>query len=121
MEKLSALASPVCGEAARHCFQAYLSMTAVDSICRRSPPVPQQSNTFPRCREGATADSCSLILDVPTNSLSSPIHWLRAEAQNAGRHYRQLVIAGDHVFYKVLENKALVVVAQQTVSSRQLS
>ena len=55
-----------------------------------------------------------------TNLLSSSESQAKAEDQNAAATTAQIVLAVDQSFYNVLETKALVVVAQQTVDSRQL-
>ena len=44
----------------------------------------------------------------------------KAEEQNAAATIAEITLAVDQAFYSVLETKALVTVAEQTVSSRQL-
>jgi outer membrane protein len=52
--------------------------------------------------------------------LSSSEYQAKAEDQNAAATTAQVVLAVDQAFYNVLETKALVTVAQQTVEARQL-
>ena len=55
-----------------------------------------------------------------TNLLSSSDYLAKAEDQNSAATTAQIILAVDQAFYNVLETKALVAVALQTVDSRQI-
>jgi outer membrane protein len=101
---------------------AYLSVTAVDSNpgSRLAAGGLNNSILFPRAAEGATVGQLITDFGRSTNLLSSSEAQAKAEDQNAAATTAQIILAVDQSFYNVLETKALVVVAQQTVDSRQL-
>jgi outer membrane protein len=57
---------------------------------------------------------------VPRSLLSSSDYLAKAEDQNSAATTAQIILAVDQAFYNVLETKALVAVALQTVDSRQI-
>jgi outer membrane protein len=101
---------------------AYLSVTAVDSNpgSRLAAGGLNNSILFPRAAAGATVGQLITDFGRSTNLLSSSEAQAKAEDQNAAATTAQIILAVDQSFYNVLETKALVVVAQQTVDSRQL-
>jgi len=101
---------------------AYLSVTAVDSNpgSRVSAGALNNPILFPRAAAGATVGQLITDFGRSTNLLSSSQSQAKAEDQNAAATTAQITLAVDQAFYNVLETKALVVVAQQTVDSRQL-
>jgi outer membrane protein len=101
---------------------AYLSVTAVDSNpgSRLAAGGLNNSILFPRAAEGATVGQLVTDFGRSTNLLSSSEAQAKAEDENSGATTAQIILAVDQSFYNVLETKALVVVAQQTVDSRQL-
>src|SRR2546426_5547332 len=101
---------------------AYLSVTAVDSNPGSRLAAGGLNNPilFPRAAAGATVGQLITDFGRSTNLLSSSEYQAKAEDQNAAATSAQIILAVDRSFYNVLETKALVVVAQQTVDSRQL-
>jgi outer membrane protein len=101
---------------------AYLSVTAVDSNPGSRLAAGGLNNPilFPRAAAGATVGQLITDFGRSTNLLSSSASQAKAEDQNAAATTAQVTLAVDQSFYNVLETKALVVVAQQTVDSRQL-
>jgi len=101
---------------------AYLSVTAVDSNPGSRLTAGGLNNPilFPRAAAGATVGQLITDFGRSTNLLSSSEAQAKAEDQNAAATNAQIILAVDQSFYNVLETKALVVVAQQTVDSRQL-
>jgi len=101
---------------------AYLSVTAVDSNPGSRLAAGGLNNPilFPRAAAGATVGQLITDFGRSTNLLSSSQSQAKAEDQNAAATTAQITLAVDQSFYNVLETKALVVVAQQTVDSRQL-
>jgi outer membrane protein len=101
---------------------AYLSVTAVDSNPGSRLAAGGLNNPilFPRAAAGATVGQLITDFGRSTNLLSSSQSQAKAEDQNAAATTAQVTLAVDQAFYNVLETKALVVVAQQTVDSRQL-
>jgi outer membrane protein len=101
---------------------AYLSVTAVDSNpgSRLSAGGLNNPILFPRAAAGATVGQLITDFGRSTNLLSSSESQAKAEDQNAAATTAQIILAVDQAFYNVLETKALVSVAQQTVDSRQL-
>jgi len=101
---------------------AYLSVTGVDSNPESRLAAGGLNNPifFPRAAAGATVGQLITDFGRSTNLLSSSESQAKAEDQNAAATTAQIVLAVDQCFYNVLETKALVVVAQQTVDSRQL-
>ncbi len=101
---------------------AYLSVTAVDSNPGSRLAAGGLNNPilFPRAAEGATVGQLITDFGRSTNLLSSSQAQAKAEDENSAATTAQIILAVDQSFYNVLETKALVVVAQQTVDSRQL-
>jgi outer membrane protein len=100
----------------------YLSVTAVDSNPGSRLAAGGLNNPilFPRAAAGATVGQLITDFGRSTNLLSSSEAQSKAEDQNSAATTAQIILAVDQAFYNVLETKALVVVAQQTVDSRQL-
>jgi outer membrane protein len=101
---------------------AYLSVTAVDSNpgSRLAAGGLNNSILFPRAAAGATVGQLITDFGRSTNLLASSESQAKAEDQNAAATTAQIVLVVDQAFYNVLETKALVAVAEQTVDSRQL-
>jgi outer membrane protein len=101
---------------------AYLSVTAVDSNPGSRLAAGGLNNPilFPRAAAGATVGQLITDFGRSTNLLSSSEYQAKAEDQNSAATTAQITLAVDQSFYNVLETKALVAVAQQTVDSRQL-
>jgi outer membrane protein len=101
---------------------AYLSVTAVDANpgSRLSAGGLNNPILFPRAAAGATVGQLITDFGRSTNLLSSSEFQAKAEDQNAAATAAQIILVVDQSFYNVLETKALVSVAQQTVDSRQL-
>ena len=122
--KLRALAARQYVREARSALlpNAYLSVTAVDSNpgSRLAAGALNNPILFPRAAAGASVGQLITDFGRSTNLLSSSESQAKAEDQNAAATTAQIVLAVDQSFYNVLETKALVVVAQKTVDSRQL-
>jgi outer membrane protein len=101
---------------------AYLSVTAVDSNPGSRLAAGGLNNPilFPRVAAGATVGQLITDFGRSTNLLASSESQAKAEDQNAAATTAQIVLVVDQAFYNVLETKALVAVAEQTVDSRQL-
>jgi len=101
---------------------AALSVTAVDSNpgSRISAGLLNSPILFPRAAAGASVSQLVTDFGRSTNLLSSSEYQAKAEDQNAAATTADITLAVDQAFYNVLETKALVVVAQQTVEARQL-
>lgn len=101
---------------------AYLSVTAVDSNpgSRLSAGSLNNPILFPRAAAGATLGQLITDFGRSANLLCSSEFQAKAEDQNAAATTAQIILVVDQAFYNVLETKALVSVAEQTVDSRQL-
>ena len=101
---------------------AYVSVTAVDANPGSRIAAGGLNNPvlFPRAAAGATVGQLITDFGRTTNLLSSAEYQAKAEDQNAAATTAQVILAVDQAFYNVLETKALVTVAQQTVEARQL-
>jgi outer membrane protein len=101
---------------------AYLSVTAVDSNpgSRLSAGGLNNPVLYPRAAAGATLGQLITDFGRSGNLLSSSEYNAKAEDQNAAATTAQIILTVDQAFYNVLETKALVGVAEQTVDSRQL-
>lgn len=101
---------------------AYLSVTGVDSNPGSRLAAGGLNNPilFPRAAAGATVGQLITDFGRSISLLSSSESQAKAEDQNSAATTAQITLAVDQSFYNVLETKALVVVAQQTVDSRQL-
>jgi outer membrane protein len=122
--KLSALVARQYVREARSALlpNAYLSVTAVDSNPGSRLAAGGLNNPilFPRAASGASVSQLITDFGHSSNLVSSSEYQAKAEEQNAAATTAQIILAVDQAFYNVLETKALVGVAQQTVSSRQL-
>jgi outer membrane protein len=101
---------------------AALSVTAVDSNpgSRMSAGFLNNPILYPRAAAGAAVSQLVTDFGRSTNLLSSSEYQAKAEDQNSAATIADITLAVDQAFYNVLETKALVVVAQQTVEARQL-
>jgi outer membrane protein len=101
---------------------ASMSVTAVDSNpgSRLSAGFLNNPILFPRAAAGASVTQLVTDFGRSTNLLSSSEYQAKAEDQNAAATTAQIILVVDQAFYNVLETKALVIVAHQTVDSRQL-
>jgi len=101
---------------------AGLSVTAVDSNpgSRLSAGFLSNSILYPRAAAGASVSQLVTDFGRSTNLLSSSEYQAKAEDQNAAATTADITLAVDQAFYNVLETKALVVVAQETLEARQL-
>jgi len=101
---------------------AYLSVTAVDANpgSRLAAGGLNNSILFSRAAAGAAASQLITDFGRSTNLLSSSDYLAKAEDQNSAATTAQIILAVDQAFYNVLETKALVAVALQTVDSRQI-
>jgi len=101
---------------------AYLSVTGVDSNPGSRLAAGGLNNPilFPRAAAGATVGQLITDFGRSTSLLSSSESQAKAEDQNSAATTAQITLAVDQSFFNVLETKALVVVSQQTVDSRQL-
>ena len=124
MGKLRALAAHQYVREARSALlpNAYLSVTAVDSNPGSRLAAGGLNNPilFPRAAAGATASQLITDFGRSKNLLSSSASQASAEDQNSAATTAQIILAVDQSFYNVLDTQALVLVAQQTVDSRQL-
>jgi outer membrane protein len=101
---------------------ASLSLTAVDSNpgSRLAAGFLNNPILFPRAAAGASVNQLISDFGRSTDLLSSSEYQATAEDQNSAATTAQIVLVVDQSFYNVLETKALVAVAQQTVDSRQI-
>ena len=101
---------------------AYLSVTAVDANggSRIAAGALNNSVVFSRAAAGAAVSQLITDFGRSANLLSSSDYLAKAEDQNAAATTAQIILAVDQAFYNVLETKALVAVALQTVDSRQI-
>jgi len=101
---------------------AYLSITAVDANpgSRLAAGFLNNPVLFPRAAAGATVGQLITDFGRSTNLLASSGAQSKAEDQNAIATSAQIILVVDQAYYNVLETKALVAVAKQTVDSRQL-
>jgi outer membrane protein len=101
---------------------AALSVTAVESNpgSRMTAGFLNNPILYPRAAAGASVTQLLTDFGRSTNLLSSSESQAKAEDQNAAATIADITLAVDQAFYNVLETKALVVVAQQTVDARQL-
>jgi outer membrane protein len=102
---------------------AYLSVTAVDAKpgSRIAAGGLNNSVLYPRAAEGASVGQLITDFGRSTSLLSSSQYQAKAEDQNAAATRAQIIMAVDQAFYGALETQALVSVARQTVSTRQVN
>lgn len=101
---------------------AYLSLTAVDSNpgTRIAAGFLNNPVVFPRAAGGVSVEQLITDFGRTTNLLSSSKYAAKAEDESAAATRLQIILAVDKAFYNSLETEALVKVAQETVSARQL-
>ena len=101
---------------------AYLSLTGVDSNpgTRIAAGFLNNSIVFPRAAGGVTVGQLITDFGRTTNLLSSSHYAAKAEDESAAATRLHIILAVDKAFYNLLETEALVKVAQETVSARQL-
>jgi len=101
---------------------ATVNLTAVDSHenSRISAGGLNNPIIFERAAVGTTVSQLLTDFGRTTNLLSSSSLRAKAEAQNALATANQITLAADQAFYSVLQAKAVLTVAQQTVNERQV-
>jgi outer membrane protein len=101
--------------------QANLSVTAVDSDpgSRISAGYLTNPTVYPRAAAGASVSQLITDFGRTQNLVSSSIFAAKAQDENAVATQQQIVLAVDEAFYNTLETKALLHVAQETVTARQ--
>jgi outer membrane protein len=100
---------------------ASLSVTAVDSNpgSRLAAGFLNNPVLFPRAAEGASVNQLITDFGRTTNLLSSSEYQAKAADQNAVATRADILLVVDQAFYNSLDTKALVTVAEETVSARQ--
>jgi len=100
---------------------ASLSVTAADSNpgSRLAAGFLNNPVLFPRAAEGASVNQLITDFGRTTNLLSSSEFQAKAADQNAVATRADILLVVDQAFYNSLETKALVTVAEETVSARQ--
>ncbi len=100
---------------------AFLSITGVGANAGSRVAAGALNNPviFPRVSEGATVSQLITDFGRTTNLLSSSKFQAAAADQNAIATRDQIILVVDQAFYNVLDNNALVLVAQETVKARQ--
>jgi len=101
--------------------QANLSVTAVDSDpgSRISAGYLTNPTVYPRAAAGASVSQLITDFGRTQNLVSSSVFAAKAQDENAAATQQQIVLAVDEAFYNTLETKALLHVAEETVSARQ--
>jgi outer membrane protein len=101
--------------------QVNLSVTAVDSDPggRISAGYLTNPTVYPRAAAGASVSQLITDFGRTTNLVSSSQFQAKAEDENAAATRQQIILAVDEAFYNVLETKALLKVAEDTVKARQ--
>jgi outer membrane protein len=102
--------------------QAYADLTGVDSSegSRISAGALNNPIIFERAAYGATVRQLITDFGHTTNLVASTRLQEKAEDQSALATKEQILLATDQAFYGVLQARAVLRVAQQTVDSRQL-
>lgn len=100
---------------------ASLSVTAADSNpgSRLAAGFLNSPVLFPRAAEGASVNQLITDFGRTTNLLSSSEYQAMAADQNAVATRADILLVVDQAFYNSLDTKALVTVAEETVSARQ--
>ena len=100
---------------------ASLSVTAADSNpgSRLAAGFLNNPVLFPRAAEGASVNQLITDFGRTTNLLSSSEFQAKAADQNAVATRADILLVVDQAFYNSLDTKALVTVAEETVSARQ--
>jgi outer membrane protein len=101
--------------------QAGLSVTAVDTNPgnRISAGYLTNPTVYPRAAAGASVSQLITDFGRTQNLVSSSVFAAKAQDENAIATQQQIVLAVDEAFYNTLETKALLHVAEETVSARQ--
>ena len=101
--------------------QAGLSVTAVDTNPgnRISAGFLTNPAVYPRAAAGASVSQLITDFGRTQNLVSSSAFSAKAQDENAIATRQQIVLAVDEAFYNTLETKALLHVAEETVSARQ--
>ena len=101
--------------------QASLNLTGVGANdgSRLSAGYLNSPALFSRAAGGATVNQLITDFGRTTNLVSSSEFHAKAEDENAVATRQDIVLAVDEAFYNVLETKALLKVAQNTVKARQ--
>ncbi len=101
--------------------QASLNLTGVgaDAGSRISAGYLTNGRMFPRVAGGASVSQLITDFGRTTNLVSSSEFQAKAEEENAAATRQDIILAVDQAFYNVLETKALLKVAQNTVKARQ--
>lgn len=101
--------------------QVGLSVTAVDSDpgTRISAGYLTNPTVYPRAAAGASVSQLISDFGRTQNLVSSSVFAAKAQDENAIATQQQIVLAVDEAFYNTLETKALLHVAEETVSARQ--
>jgi outer membrane protein len=101
---------------------AYLSLTGVGASDNARIAAGGLNNPiiFPRAASGATVSQLITDFGRTTNLVASTKSAAKVEEENSAATTAQVVLAVDQAFYSVLEARALLQVAQQTVDARQL-
>jgi outer membrane protein len=101
---------------------AFLSLTAVDANpgSRIAAGFLNNPSVFPRAAGGVTVEQLITDFGRTTNLLSSSQYAAKAGNERASETRAQIILAVDKAFYNSLETEALVRVAQETVSARQV-
>lgn len=101
--------------------QVNVSVTGVDSNpgSRIAAGFLTNPAVYPRAAAGVTLTQLITDFGRTTNLVSSAEFLAKAEDANAVATRQQIILAVDEAFYNVLETKALLRVAQETVKARQ--
>ncbi len=101
--------------------QVNLSVTAVESNpgSRIAAGYLTNPSIYPRAAAGVGVSQLITDFGRTTNLVSSSQFQARAEDENAVATRQQILLAVDQAFYNVLETKALMHVADETVKARQ--
>lgn len=122
--RLSALAAHQVTREARSSLwpQAYVDLTGVDSSegSRISAGALNNPIIYERAAYGATVSQLITDFGHTTNLVASTRLQEKAQDQNALATKEQILLATDQAFYGVLQARAVLQVAKQTVDSRQL-
>ncbi|MGO9125674.1 MAG: TolC family protein [Terriglobales bacterium] len=102
--------------------QAYANFTGVDARndSRISAGALNNPEIFARAAAGTTVSQLITDFGHTTNLVASARLHAKAEDQNAIATKEQVLLAVDQAFYGVLQTRAVLRVAEQTVASRQL-
>jgi outer membrane protein len=100
---------------------AYLSVTAADSHAGSRITAGGLNNPiiFPRAASGVTVSQLITDFGRSNNLVASSEYQAKAADMLAQATAAQIVLAVDQAFFNALETKALVTVAQETVTTRQ--